>query len=156
MWIVNARMHARTHAHTHTQPLYGLLGFCPGLHGWAGNRKVKPIWIYWSNGYWVVSSSGISWAICKSAPWLRHITMPAPHHSVFYRPDVLPAAQPTASKHWRQWIVNAQCNNFNYQYEISTSMEQAHWFINNGKRYQYHRSLTCILVNMYLKCWILL
>jgi len=28
--------------------------------------------------------------------------MPAPHHSVFYRPDALPAAQPTASKHWRQ------------------------------------------------------
>jgi len=23
------------------------------------------------------------------------------HHSVFYRPDALPAAQPTASKHWR-------------------------------------------------------
>jgi len=27
------------------------------------------------------------------------ITMPAPHHSDFYRPDALPAAQPTASKH---------------------------------------------------------
>jgi len=21
---------------------------CPGLPGWAGTRKVKPIWIYWS------------------------------------------------------------------------------------------------------------
>ena len=38
---------------------------------------------------------------CKSAPRSRQITMPAPHHSVFYRPDALPAAQPTASKHWR-------------------------------------------------------
>ena len=28
--------------------------------------------------------------------------MPARHHSVFYRPDALPAAQPTASRHWRQ------------------------------------------------------
>ena len=28
------------------------------------------------------------------------IAMPVPHHSkVFYRPDALPAAQPTASKH---------------------------------------------------------
>jgi len=27
--------------------------------------------------------------------------MPAPHCSVFYRLDALPAAQPTASKHWR-------------------------------------------------------
>ena len=26
-------------------------------------------------------------------------TTPAPHRSVFYRPDALPAAQPTASKH---------------------------------------------------------
>jgi len=27
------------------------------------------------------------------------ISTPSPHHSVFYRPDALPAAQPTASKH---------------------------------------------------------
>ena len=37
--------------------------------------------------------------ICKSAPRSRQITMPAPHHSVFYRPDALPASQPTQSKH---------------------------------------------------------
>ena len=49
-----------------------------------------------------VSGSGIGWAICKSAPRSRQITTPAPHQSVFYRPDALPAAQPTASKHWRQ------------------------------------------------------
>ena len=48
-----------------------------------------------------MSDSGISWAICKSAPHSRQITMPVPHHSVFYRPDALPGAQPTASKHWR-------------------------------------------------------
>ena len=35
----------------------------------------------------------------ESAPRSRQITTPAPHHSVFYRPDALPAAQPTASKH---------------------------------------------------------
>jgi len=49
-----------------------------------------------------VSGSGISWDICKSAPHSRQINTPAPHHSIFYRPDALPAAQPTASKHWRQ------------------------------------------------------
>ena len=48
-----------------------------------------------------VRGSGISRAIRKSAPCSRQITMPTPHHSVFYRPDVLPAAQPTASKQWR-------------------------------------------------------
>jgi len=46
-----------------------------------------------------VSGSGVSWAICKFAPWLRPITMPTSHHSVFYRLDALPATQPTASKH---------------------------------------------------------
>ena len=49
-----------------------------------------------------MSGSGISWAICKSASRSRQITTPAPHHSVFYRLDALPATQPTASKHWRQ------------------------------------------------------
>ena len=53
-----------------------------------------------------MSGSGISWAICKSAPCSRQITTPAPHYSVFYRPDALPAAQPTASKHWRQILTN--------------------------------------------------
>jgi len=51
----------------------------------------------------IVSGSGISLAICKSAPWPRHITTPVSHHSVFYRPDALPTAQPTVSKHWKQW-----------------------------------------------------
>ena len=48
-----------------------------------------------------MSGSGIRWDICKSAPRSRQTTTPVPHHSVFYRPDALPAAQPTASKHWR-------------------------------------------------------
>ena len=48
-----------------------------------------------------VRGSGISWAIlvCKSAPCPRQITTPALHHPAFQRPDVLPAAQPTVSKH---------------------------------------------------------
>jgi len=46
-----------------------------------------------------VSGSGISWTICKSALCSRQITTLPPHHSVFNRPDALPAAQPTASKH---------------------------------------------------------
>ena len=73
-----------------------LTALCPGLPGWAGTRKVKAIWILLKQE--TVSGSGISWAICKSAPSSRQITTPAPHHSVFYRPDALPAAQPTASK----------------------------------------------------------
>ena len=77
-----------------------LTALCPGLPRWAGTRKVNPIWILLEQE--TVGGSGISWAICKSAPRSRQITTPAPHHSVFYRPDALPATQPTASKHWRQ------------------------------------------------------
>jgi len=45
--------------------------------------------------------SGISWAICKCAPWSRHVTTPASHQLVFYKPDALSATHPTVSKHWR-------------------------------------------------------
>ena len=69
--------------HTHTR----LTALCPGLPRWAGTRKVKPVWILQKQE--TVSGSGISWAICKSAPRSRQITTPAPHHSVFYRPDAL-------------------------------------------------------------------
>ena len=81
-----------------------LTALCPGLSRWAGTWKVKPIWILLEKE--TVSGSGISWAICKSAPRSRQITVPVPHHSVFYRPDTLPATQPTASKHWRQFEWN--------------------------------------------------
>ena len=93
-----------THTHTH------LTALCPGLPRWAGTRKVKSIWILWKQE--IESGSGISWNICKSAPRSRQITTPAPHHSVFYRPDALPAAQPTVSKHWRHiWTTNATTQN---------------------------------------------
>ena len=69
--------------HTHIR----LTALFPGLPGWAGTRKVKPIWILLKQE--IVSASGISWAICKAAPHSRQITTPAPHYSVFYRPDAL-------------------------------------------------------------------
>jgi len=86
-----------THTHTHLTALFPGL---PTVPRWAGTRKVEPIYILLEQE--TVSGSGISWAICKSAPCSRQITMPAPCHSVFYKPDALPAVQPTASKHWRQ------------------------------------------------------
>jgi len=74
--------------HTHLTALF------PGL----------PIWILLKQE--TVIGSSISWAICKSAPRSRQITMPAPHHSIFYRPDALPATQPTmeACRQTYTWI----------------------------------------------------
>ena len=88
IYIINSK-------HTHTLST----AFCLGLPRWAGTRKVKPICILLKQES--VSGSGISWAICKSEPRSKQITTPAIHRSVFYRPYALPAAQPTASKHWR-------------------------------------------------------
>jgi len=56
--------------------------------------NTKPIWILLKQE--TVSGSGISWAICKSATRSRQITMPAPHHSVFFTgqmPFLLPNQQ---------------------------------------------------------------
>jgi len=49
------------------------------------------------SGTTCVSQSGFYWSkwsqkVCKSAPCPRQTTMPAPKHSVFYKPDALPAA----------------------------------------------------------------
>jgi len=84
VWIV-----CTTHTYTHLTALF------PGLPGRAGTRKVKPIWILLKQE--TMSDSGISCAVCKSAPRSSQIITPAPHHSLFYRPDALLATQPTAS-----------------------------------------------------------
>jgi len=52
----NTKTHGKTaknlYIYTHTR----LTAPCPGLPGWAGTRKVKPIWIFLKQ----VSGSGIS------------------------------------------------------------------------------------------------
>ena len=74
---------------TTTTTLHPFNGFFSRTTWVSRHQKGKPFWIFLS--------------ICKSfAPCSRQITMPVPHHSVFYRPDVLPAAQSTPSKHSRQ------------------------------------------------------
>jgi len=90
-----ALQYLRMRISAHTHPFNGPLSTLPG---WASTRKVKPMWILLKQE--TVSGSGISWAICKSAPCSRQITIPAPQHSVFYRPDALPATQPAVAKHW--------------------------------------------------------
>jgi len=80
-WLATSRdTDAWKHTHTHTHTL--LTALCPGLHRWAGTRKVKPISILLEQE--TVSGSGISWAICKSAPRSRQKTTPVPHHSSFF------------------------------------------------------------------------
>jgi len=80
---------------THTHPFNCVLS---GTTRVSRYQKGKPIWIYWSKIQWVAVASAGPYACAHRS---RQITTPAPHHSVFCRPDALSAAQPTVSKHWR-------------------------------------------------------
>ena len=133
MCIISASQYYSYNLHTHTS----LMALFPGLPRWAGTRKVKPIWILLKQE--TVSGSGISWAICKSASRSRQITMPAPHHSVFYRPDALPAAQPTASKHWRQ---STPCHKCTGRSGRVVSMSDCGV---RGPRFKSHHGWLCLL-----------
>ena len=55
-FLGTTRYNAHTHTHTRLTALF------PGLPGWAGTRKVKPIWILLKQQ--TVSGSGISWSVC--------------------------------------------------------------------------------------------
>jgi len=72
--------------HTHTR----LIALCPGLPGWASTRKVKLIWILLKHPLGHMQ-------VCTSLQSDNHASTPP---LSFYRPDALPVAQPTASKHW--------------------------------------------------------
>ena len=88
--------------HTHTHPLSGTIHVSRYQKGktnldFTGARDSE--WQWHLLGHMQI------------APRSRQITTPEPHHSVFYRPDALPAAQPTASKHrrhehWRHSLSN--------------------------------------------------
>ena len=92
LWVKLHSPKQNTHTHTHTHT--SLTALCPGIPGWARTRKVKTIWTLLKQE--TVSGSGISWAICKSAPRSRQITMPAPHRSVFLQVGC-PSCRPTNS-----------------------------------------------------------
>jgi len=59
----------------------------------------------------IVSGSGIIWDICKSAPWPRHMTMPASHHSVFFTSQMpfLPPNQQCQSTEGTRIFLYLQC-----------------------------------------------
>ena len=82
---------ALTHTYTYLTALF------PGLAGWAGTRKVKT-----NLDFTEAKDSECQWhqlghmQICTSLQTDNHASTPP---LSFYRPDALPAVQPTASKH---------------------------------------------------------
>ena len=100
------RMHARTNMNTHTHTR--LTALCLGLPGWAGTRKVKPIWILLKQE--TVSGSGISWAICKSAPRSRE---PRQHPTT--QPQLFTGRMPfLPSNQQRQSTEGSKLSDINY------------------------------------------
>ena len=85
--------HTHTHAHTHTHTHTRLMALFPGLPRSAGTRKAKPIWILLKQE--TVRGSGISWAICKSAPCSRQI--PCQHPTTQFLQAGCPSCRPTNS-----------------------------------------------------------
>ena len=85
------RMASAMFTHTHTR----LTALFPGLPGWDGTRKVNQSGFYWSKRQWQWHQLG-HMQVCTSIQTdNRASTLPL----FFYRPDALPAAQPTVSKH---------------------------------------------------------
>ena len=67
------------------------------------HQKGNPFWILLEQEMmgWQWHQLDHMQIICTT-PHFRQITTSVPHHWVFYRPDALPAIQPTASKFWSQ------------------------------------------------------
>ena len=85
--------------------------------------------------------------VCTS---LQTDNMPVPHHSVFYRPDALPAAQPTASEHWRQ----KQNTQQKYEWQIASYSSAALFsVINSPGRCWLHTASARHSAGCLCQCW---
>ena len=85
-----------THTHTYTR----LSALCPGLPGWAGKGKTNLDFTEARDSEWQWHQLG-HMQVCTSLQTDNHTSTPP---LSLYRPDALPAAQPTVSKH-----INVQC-----------------------------------------------
>jgi len=86
------RCQPHTHTHTFNDPLSGttrVSRYQKGKTNLAFTEARDSEWQWHQLGHMQVCTS------------LQTDTTPALHRSVFYRPDALPATQPTVSKHWR-------------------------------------------------------
>jgi len=83
-WLNTKNDHpSHTHVHTHNR----FTAIFPGPPGWAGARKLLDFMVQGKINRDRHRPSGLTSA---------HL-----HHTpIFYRPDALPATQPTVSKHW--------------------------------------------------------
>ena len=92
-FVKEDRSHTYTHTHTRLMALFRDYPDEPV------RERLNQSGFYWNKRLWVALASAGPYASLHLAPGRQ----PCQHLSTqfFYRPDALPAAQPTASKHWR-------------------------------------------------------
>ena len=106
-------MRCRCVIHFYTTPFNGLFSRTTQASWYQKGETSLDLNETRDDGVW--GCSGISWTICKrSAPRSRQTTTPTPHHSIFYRPDAVPDAQPTVSKHCRHNHGLYRIENYSY------------------------------------------
>jgi len=95
------------HIQTHTHPFNGPLSGTTRVSQYQKGKTNLDFFLKQET----VSGSGISWAICKSAPCSKQITTPAPHRSVFTgRMPFLPPNQQCQSTEDIQAIIYKTSN----------------------------------------------
>jgi len=80
------------HHHNHFTALF------PGSPGWAGARRELLDFMVQGK----INGGRHTDHLAGRHSIRTNQCLPPPSPHIFYRPDALPAAQPTASKHWRQ------------------------------------------------------
>ena len=90
-----------TYIHTHTRST----ALCPGLPERASTRKVNQSGFYWSKRQWLAVVSPGLMQVLHIAPDRKPCQHPTTQF--FTGLDALPAAQPIASKHWRQMLLHS-------------------------------------------------
>ena len=99
-WLTVSRLYVQ-HKHTHTHPFNGPL-FRTTQVSWYQKGKTNLVFTEARDS----GGSGISWAICKSAPRSRQINAPAPHNSIFT--DRMPFRPPNQQRQSTEGILYVQ------------------------------------------------
>jgi len=130
--------HHNTHTHTHTHPFNGPLSGT----SWVSRYQKGNINLDFTEA----RDSEWQWHQLGHMQVCTSITMPAPNHSVLYRPDALPATQPTVSQHWRHNWSNSmqrkQSYNANVMLQLLVTQIRLRRLILNGGQLR-HKPAKC-------------
>jgi len=135
-------MHTHMHTHTHTR----LTALCPGLPGWAGTRKVKPMWILLEQE--TVSGSGIHWAIwpytvCTTLQADNHTSTPPLNFFTGRMPFLPPNQQRQSTEGLTQSFSSSCCTR---KFYVTPSYIAKNYYCRNCFKYYIPQNMRCHLM----------